>query len=184
MKTRIAVYRPDFQLARQSDLILAIIKLFEDRFNADEDILSAGVQSILLVEDSVRFYSTYLPAIYKLVLAQSAEFLKEALNEQQQKLRKRARPKIFLATNYQEAVVLYEKYKKNLLGVISDVAFVINKNDPSSSEKLDAGIDLCKLIKSDDPYMPFLLQSSQEAMRGIATELGVGFLPNTQNPLD
>lgn len=159
-----------------ADLILAIIKLFEDRFNADEDILSAGVQSILLVEDSVRFYSTYLPAIYKLVLAQSAEFLKEALNEQQQKLRKRARPKIFLATNYQEAVVLYEKYKKNLLGVISDVAFVINKNDPSSSEKLDAGIDLCKLIKSDDPYMPFLLQSSQEAMRGIATELGVGFL--------
>ncbi|MDD4638719.1 MAG: PEP/pyruvate-binding domain-containing protein, partial [Bacteroidales bacterium] len=159
-----------------ADLILAIIKLFEDRFNADEDILSAGVQSILLVEDSVRFYSTYLPAIYKLVLAQSAEFLKEALNEQQQKLRKRARPKILLATNYLEAVMLYEKYKKNLLGVISDVAFVISKNDPSSSEKLDAGIDLCKLIKSDDPYMPFLLQSSQEAIRSTATELRVGFI--------
>jgi hypothetical protein len=159
-----------------ADLILAIIKLFEDRFNADEDILSAGVQSILLVEDSVRFYSTYLPAIYKLVLAQSAEFLKEALNEQQQKLRKRARPKIFLATNYQEAVYLYERYKKNLLGVISDVAFVLHKNDPSASEKLDAGIDLCKLIKKDDPYMPFLLQSSQEIMRDVARELGVGFI--------
>ncbi len=159
-----------------ADLILAIIKLFEDRFNADEDILAAGVQSILLVEDSVRFYSTYLPAIYKLVLAQSAEFLKEALNEQQQKLRKRARPKILLATNYLEAVSLYEKYKKNMLGVISDVAFVIQKNDPSSQEKLDAGIDLCKLIRSDDPYMPFLLQSSQESMRDVARELGVGFI--------
>ena len=90
-----------------ADLILAIIKLFEDRINADDDILNAGVQSILLVEDSIRFYSTYLPAIYRLVLVQSAEFLKEALNEQQQKLRKRARPKILLATNYHEAVYLY-----------------------------------------------------------------------------
>lgn len=159
-----------------ADLILAIIKLFEDRMNADSDITGSGVQSILLVEDSIRYYSTYLPAIYKLVLQQSAEFLKEALNEQQQKLRKRARPKILLATNYNEAVEIYEKYKENLLGVISDVAFIINKNDPASSEKLDAGIDLCKLIKHDDPHMPFLLQSSQESMREVAKELGVGFL--------
>ncbi len=159
-----------------ADLIMAIIKLFEDRMNADDDILKWGVQSILLVEDSIRYYSTYLPAIYKLVLQQSHEFLKEALNEQQQKLRKRARPKILLATNYTEAVELYQKYKENLLGVISDVAFVINKNDPSSSEKMDAGIDLCRLIKNDDPNMPFLLQSSQESMRETARELGVGFL--------
>lgn len=159
-----------------ADLILAIIKLFEDRMNADSDIIGSGVQSILLVEDSIRYYSTYLPAIYKLVLQQSAEFLKEALNEQQQKLRKRARPKILLATNYNEAVEIYEKYKENLLGVISDVAFIINKNDPASSEKLDAGIDLCRLIKHDDPHMPFLLQSSQESMREVAKELGVGFL--------
>jgi len=159
-----------------ADLILAIIKLFEDRMNADHDILDVGVQSILLVEDSVRYYSTYLPAIYKIVLQQGSEFLKETLNEQQQKLRKRARPKILMATNYSEAVYLYERYKENLLGVISDVAFVINKNDPASSEKMDAGIDLCKLIKSDDPHMPFLLQSSQESMRDVARELGVGFL--------
>ncbi|MFR3488609.1 MAG: hypothetical protein ACLTTP_04645 [Alistipes ihumii] len=74
--------------------------------NADSDILGAGVQSILLVEDSIKYYSTYLPTIYKLVLQQSKEFLKEALNEQQQILRKRARPKILLATNYTEAVGL------------------------------------------------------------------------------
>ena len=158
------------------DLILTIIKLIEDRMNADNDILQIGVQAILLVEDSVKYYSTYLPTIYKLVLHQTREFTKEALNEQQQKLCKRARPKILLATNYTEAVELYEKYKNNLLGVISDVGFVVHKNDPSSSEKLDAGIDLCRLIRSDNPLMPFLLQSSQESMRQTAKEQGVGFI--------
>ncbi|WP_297448372.1 PEP/pyruvate-binding domain-containing protein [uncultured Alistipes sp.] len=159
-----------------ADLILTIIKLIEDRMNADNDILGVGVQCILLVEDSIKYYSTYLPAIYKLVLQQNSEFLKEALNEQQQMLRKRARPKILLATNYTEAVELYEKYKKNLLGVISDVGFVLHKGDPSASEKLDAGIDLCRLIKADNPQMPFLMQSSQESMRATAEELGVGFI--------
>lgn len=159
-----------------ADLIIAIIKIIEDRMNADTDILGNGVQSILLVEDSVRYYSTYLPAIYKLVLQQSSEFLKEALNEQQQTLLKRARPKILLATNYAEAVEYYERYKANLLGVISDVGFVVHKNDPAESEKLDAGIDLCKLIKRDNPLMPFLLQSSQESIREVAKELGVGFI--------
>lgn len=165
-----------FSWQGNADLILAIIKLFEDRINADDDILGTGVQAILLVEDSIRYYSTYLPALYKLVLQQSAEFLKEALNEQQQKLRKRARPKILLATNYSEAVELYDKYKQNLLGIISDVAFVINKNDPSHTEKMDAGVDLCRMIKLDNPHMPILMQSSQESMRGVAKELGVGFL--------
>lgn len=159
-----------------ADLILAIVKLFEDKMNAEKDILDSGVQSILLIEDSIRYYSTYLPAIYKLVLQQSAEFLKEALNEQQQKLRKRARPKILLATNYEEAVELYEKYKENLLGVISDVAFNIHKDDSPNNEKRDAGIDLSKLIKRDDPNMPILLQSSQKCIKETADKLGVGFL--------
>lgn len=144
--------------------------------NADNDILKIGVQCILLVEDSIRYYSTYLPAIYKIVLQQNSEFIRDALNEQQQILRKRARPKILLATNYSEAVELYEKYKENMLGVISDVGFVIDKFDKSEDEKLDAGIDLCRLIKKDNPNMPFLLQSSQESMREVARQLGVGFL--------
>lgn len=159
-----------------ADLILAIIKLIEDKMNADNDILHAGVQCILLVEDSVRYYSTYLPAIYKLVLQQSAEFLKEALNEQQQKLRKRGRPKILLATNYEDALLLYQKYKKNLLGIISDIGFVMHKNDPSESENLEAGLELARLIKKDNPYMPVLLQSSQESMRKKAGEIGCGFI--------
>lgn len=159
-----------------ADLILAIIKLLEDRKNAETDIIATGVQAILLVEDSIRYYSTYLPTIYKLVLQQSAEFLKEALNEQQQKLRKRARPKILLATNLSEAMELYSQYKENLLGVISDVAFVVNKGDSRQLEKEDAGLELCRLIKRDDPHMPFLLQSSQESVREEADKMGVGFV--------
>jgi hypothetical protein len=146
------------------DLIIAIIKLIEDKMNAEVDIFGVGVQCILLVEDSIRYYSTYLPAIYKLVLKQSAEFMQETLNEQQQKLRKRARPKIFLATNYEDAIGLYQKYKDNMLGVISDVGFVLHKYDKSETEKADAGIDLCKAIRQDDPLMPVILQSSQLSM--------------------
>ena len=159
-----------------ADLIVAIIKLFEDRINADNDILEVGVQAILLVEDSVRFYSTYLPELYKMVLKQSAEFLKETLNEQQQKFRMRSRPKILLASNYDDAVNLYERYKSNMLGVISDVGFTLHKGDKPEDEKLDAGIDLVKFIKADNKKMPVLLQSSQESIACVAKELGVGFL--------
>ncbi len=159
-----------------TDLIMAIIKLFEDRMNADSDILSVGVQCILLVEDSIRYYSSYLPTIYRLVMKQSTEFVREAMGEQQQAVRKRSRPKILLATNYADAVADYEKYKANLLGVISDVGFVMNPNDDPNNEKLDAGIDLCRLIRKDNPLMPFLMQSSQASMYTVAQELGVGFL--------
>lgn len=159
-----------------ANLIVAIIKLFEDLANADFDILTLGVQAILLVEDSVRYYSTYLPGLYRLVLKQSAEFLKDTFSEQQRKLRKRSRPKILLATNYEDALNMYQKYKKNLLGVISDVGFVLHRNDPPESEKLDAGIDLVRTIREDDPLMPILLQSSQDSIAGVAQELGVGFL--------
>ena len=159
-----------------ADLIVAIIKLFEDLKNADDDILGVGVQAILLVEDSVRYYSTYLPEIYKMVLKQSSEFLVETLNVQQKKLRKRSRPKILLATNLDDAMAMYSKYKSNLLGVISDVGFAMHKGDKPEDEKLDAGIDLVKHIKADDPMMPVLLQSSQDSIASVAEELGVGFL--------
>ena len=166
-----------------TELIIAIIKLIEDKMNADEDILEGGVQAILLVEDSIRFYSTYLPELYKLLLLQNTEFLKDAFNEQQQVLRKRARPKILLARCYEEAVELYERYKKNLLGVISDVGFVLRRNDPPESEKLDAGIDLCRRIREDNPLMPVLLQSSQVAFGKQAAELGAGFIAKNSKTL-
>ena len=159
-----------------ADLIVAIIKLFEDLKNSENDIIDKGVQAILLVEDSVRFYSTYLPELYKLILKQSSEFLKETLNEQQRKFRKRSRPKILLATNLDDALQMYTRYRNNLLGVISDVGFTVHKGDSAEMEKLDAGIDLVKHIKADNEKMPILLQSSQDSISAVAKELGVGFL--------
>ena len=159
-----------------TDLILAIIKLLEDSANAPSDILESGVQCILLVEDSVRYYSTYLPLLYKLVLQQNIDSIRDALNEEQQIFRKRARPKILMATNYEDAVSLYDTYKANLLGVISDIGFVLHRNDKPSSEKLDAGVDLCKLIRAELPKMPILMQSSQESMKAVADGLRAGFI--------
>ena len=165
-----------FNWNNSTDLIIAIIKLIEDRLNAEHDILQEGVRAILLVEDSVRYYSTYLPLLYKLVLQQNSIAIRDALNEKQQLLRKRARPKVLMATCYDEAIGIYRLYSHNIIGVISDVGFVIHKGDPSSTEKLDAGVDLCRLIREDNPTMPFLMQSSQESMRATANRLKVGFV--------
>ena len=172
-----------FNWNNSTDLIIAIIKLIEDRMNAPHDILDEGVRAILLVEDSVRYYSTYLPLLYKLVLHQNSIAIRDALNEKQQLLRKRARPKMLLATCYDEAVELYQRYSKNIIGVISDIGFVLHKGDPSATEKLDAGVDLCKLIREDNPTMPFLMQSSQESMRSVARQLKVGFVIKTSKTL-
>ena len=165
-----------FNWNNSTDLIIAIIKLIEDRLNAEHDILNEGVRAIMLVEDSVRYYSTYLPLLYKLVLQQNSIAIRDALNEKQQLLRKRARPKVLMATCYDEAVELYSRFGSNMIGVISDVGFVIHKGEPSSMEKLDAGVDLCRLIREDNPTMPFLMQSSQESMRNTARKLNVGFV--------
>lgn len=156
-----------------ADLLLAIIKLIEDKMNAENDLLEVGVQAIILVEDSVRYYSSYLPTLYKVVLNQSRNFIHEAVNEQQQNLRMRGRPKILLATTYDEAIDLYSKYKNNLLGIVSDVSFKVNHRRDS---KTKAGITLCKLIRNDDPYMPFIFQSSDLCNKSVAEELDTGFI--------
>lgn len=166
-----------------TDLIITIIKLLEDKLNADHDCLKMGARTILLVEDSVRYYSTYLPLLYKLILEQNIESVRDALNEEQQIMRKRARPKILLATCYDEALELYEKFKMNIIGIISDVGFIRHKGDPRETEVIDAGIELCKVIKNEIPTLPYLLQSSQESMREIASELGVGFVRKSSKTL-
>lgn len=152
-------------------ILVAIIKLIEDRMNADHDILEVGVQAILLVEDSVRYYSSYLPNIYRIVFLQSKEFMTEGLNEHQKMLRMRGRPKILLAKTYEEAVHLFQKYKENLLGIISDMRF-------PKEGKLDplAGYHFCQLVRSEDPEMPFLLQSSDSQSEEIARQCGVSFI--------
>ncbi|MCF0173007.1 MAG: phosphoenolpyruvate synthase [Bacteroidales bacterium] len=165
-----------------ADLIMAIIKLMEDRLNAESDIVDGGVQAILLAEDSFRFYSTYLPELYRILLEQNREFIKDAYNEQQLVSRKRARPKILLATSYSEAVELYRKYRNNLLGVITDLGMVINKGDRAETEKADAGAEICRMVKSETPWMPVIMQSSQDSAE-LARSLGVNFISKTSKTL-
>jgi len=157
-----------------SDLLLAIIKLIEDRMNAEFDVGEVGVQLILLVEDSVRYISAFLPSLYRIIFEQSMEFIREALNEHQKMLRRRGRPKIMLAKDFATAMSIYEKYKQNILGVISDVSFRkgIEKNEP----KVHAGIEFCRVVKSEYRNIPFLLQSSDLSNEEAALELGAGFL--------
>ena len=138
------------------DLLLAIIKLLEDYMNADNDVNDVGVQMIMLVEDSVRFYSSVLPVIYKFILRQSRDFSTEALNEHEQMLRMRGRPKVILARNYEEAQELYEKFGRNMLGVITDVSFMRQGKKDSK-----AGIKLSHWLRSKDPYLPIIVESSE-----------------------
>ena len=154
-----------------ASLILAIIKLIEDKMNAEYDIEHIGVQAIILVENSIRYISSYLPNLYKIVLFQSLDFQKEALNEHQRMLKMRGRPKILLATNFEDAVNLYQKYKYNVLGVISDISY---KRNGLTDE--NAGIELCKIVMADDDKVPFLLQSSSSEIKKTAEELGAGFI--------
>lgn len=154
-----------------ASLILAIIKLIEDKMNADHDIEKVGVQAIILVENSIRYISSYLPSLYRIVLMQSLDFQREALNEHQKMLKMRGRPKILLATNYNDALDLYRRYKYNVLGIISDISY---KRDNLTDE--NAGLELCKVVMADDDKVPFLLQSSSFEHKKIAEELGAGFL--------
>ena len=160
------------------DLLLAIIKLLEDKRNADKDINEVGVQMILVVEDSVRFYSSVLPQIYKNLLKQSFESSTEALNEHEQMLRMRGRPKVMLARDYEEALEIYERYGQNLLGVISDVSF---RREGVKDRK--AGLQLARLLREGNPYLPIIIESSEISNRKAAEELGCVFLDKNSKKL-
>jgi CheY-like chemotaxis protein len=162
-----------FSWLGNADLLLAIIKLIEDKMNVENDVEKVGVQTILLVEDSIRYISSYLPNLYKIILKQSREFGEEALNEHQRMLRMRGRPKVLLATTLKEAVATFEKYKDNMLGIISDVNF---KKTARNKTKGKMGLEFCRLVKEQDKFMPFLLQSSDETMAKEAEKLGIGFM--------
>ena len=162
-----------------TDLLVSIIKLIEDKMNLEHDINEVGVQMILLVEDSIRFYSSVLPNLYKFVLKQSQEFATEALNEHQRTLRMRGRPKIVLARSYEEAMGLYERYGKNILGIISDARFPRNGN----VEAL-AGIEFLKEIRCRDPYMPLILQSAESANRTYADLCNASFIDKNSKKMN
>ena len=154
-----------------TNLILSIIKLIEDKMNLEHDINEGGVQMILLVEDSIRFYSSILPNLYNYILAQSKRFATEALNRHSATLRMRGRPKVALARNYEEAMALYERYSDNVLGVISDVRFPIHGEKDS-----EAGLKLMREIRQNDPYLPLILESSESENRAKAEAEGFRFV--------
>ena len=174
-----------------TNLILSIVKLIEDRMNIDHDIQAAGVQMILLVEDSIRFYSSILPNLYNYILQQSQNFATEALNRHAATLRMRGRPKVLLARTYDEAIQLYEKYKDNCLGVISDVRFPIhahpehqgamggNKEDKDP----EAGFKLLEVIRREDEYVPLIMESAESVNRKRAEEEGFKFVDKNSKML-
>ncbi len=160
-----------FSWLGNSELLLAIIKLIEDKMNAPDDTASVGVQIILLVEDSIRFYSSSLPHLYKFVLEQSQMFAKEALNDHQRTLRMRGRPKIKLARNYEEAVRIFDQYRDNMLGIISDMSFMHNGvKDPY------AGYKFGQYVRKTGLIIPFVLESSEASNHVYAKELNASFI--------
>ena len=160
-----------FSWLGNSQLLVAIIKLIEDKMNVDDDIKSAGVQTILLVEDSVRFYSSALPHLYKFILEQSKEFSKEALNAHQQTLRMRGRPKILLARSYEEAENLYTEYRNNMLGIICDMSF-----EREGKKDKQAGYAFGRMVRTIDRFVPILFESSETSNRSYAEELNCSFI--------
>lgn len=164
-----------------TELLLSIIKLMEDKMNLDHDIREGGVQMILLVEDSIRFYSSVLPNLYKYVLEQSRAFATEALNAHQATLRMRGRPKIVLARTYEEAWLLYDRYPGNTLGVISDVRFPLYEGGPKDAE---AGVRLMRKIRACDEFLPLIMQSSESDNRRWAAEVGAGFVDKNSKKMN
>ena len=171
-----------------TNLIMSIIKLLEDKMNIEHDIKEAGVQMILLVEDNIRFYSSVLPNLYNYILAQSKRFSTEALNPHAAAQRKRGRPKVVLATNYEEAMEIYNKYHDNTLGVISDTRFPM-KSVPGRLSHVEegdpeAGLKLLREIRRRDEYVPLILDSSEIANREKAEAEGFNFIDKNSTKLN
>lgn len=175
-----------------TNLILSIIKLIEDKMNLEQDVLEAGVQMILLVEDSIRFYSSILPNLYSYILQQSQNFATEALNRHAATLRMRGRPKVVLARTYEEAMAVYMKYKDNCLGVISDVRFpmkstrrseIVGAGASSVEKDAEAGFKLLRAIRREDEFLPLVMESVESENRARAEAEGFKFVDKNSKML-
>lgn len=161
-----------------SSLFLAIIKYIEDKINVCFDTVTSNVQVIIMLEDSIRDYSMFLPIIYTEIVQQTERSISEDLNEMQRLVRRRGRPKILLAETFEEGMKVYEQYKDYLLGMISDVRFKQNgKDDPN------AGYNFIQLVKKEKPYIPILMQSTDPENRKKAENIGAHFLDKTSPTL-
>ncbi|MFO8074228.1 MAG: PEP/pyruvate-binding domain-containing protein [Polyangia bacterium] len=159
-------------------LFLAIIKSVEDRLNARHDALSAGVPCLILLEDNVRFYSSYLPLLYTELMRHTQALMTDGLNTMQKLLRMRARPKVLLATSWEEGLSLYEDYREHLMGVIADAEFPRGgRSDP------DAGFDFAAMARERTPDRPVLIQSSDQSNARRAEEIGASFINKRSDTL-
>jgi len=152
-------------------IFLAMVKLVEDRMNIDHDTKIADIQVIILVEDSVRFYSSYLPLMYTCLIQENSSTILEALNTWGKHLRMRGRPKVLLARTYEEAYDLFTRYQHNVLGVISDISF-----SREGQKDQNAGLRLAQVIRSERPEIPVLLQSTDSRREQDAFDLGASFI--------
>ncbi len=153
------------------ELFLAIVKYAEDRMNVQHDVEAMGVQVILVIEDNIRYYSNFLPVIYTVLLRNTASLLPDGLNLAHKLLRARARPKILLASTYEEACDYFDTYQKNILGVISDVEF------PKNGELCaDAGVQFARKVLETQSDVPVVLDSGQTKTADLAAEIGTSFL--------
>lgn len=152
-------------------IIIAIIKHLEDKLNVDHDTRMVGVQSIILIEDNVRFYSSFLPILYNEILKQSQRLISEGINLSHKFLRMRARPKILLCSTYEEAWDYYEKYEDYILGIISDIDFMRNGRQDS-----EAGIEFARTVRNRHRDISILLQSNNPDNQEKASEIDVSFI--------
>ncbi|MDD5362823.1 MAG: PEP/pyruvate-binding domain-containing protein [Ignavibacteria bacterium] len=167
----VSVFDKTFVWSGDYKLIIGIIKYLEDKYNVEHDTAAVGVQSIIVIEDNIRSYSSFLPAIYTELIRQSKRVISEGINLSHKFLRMRARPKILLCCNYEEARKYLKKYEEFVLGVISDVEFPRN-GVPDSK----AGIRFAKEVKKRYSDIPVLLQSSDSSNKELAHKIGCSFL--------
>ncbi len=162
---KIFVWQGDFRI------IIAIIKYLEDRMNVEHDTRIVGVQTIIVIEDNVRYYSSFMPLIYTEMLKQSQRLISEGINLTHKYLRMRARPKILLCSTYEEAWDYYKQYKEFMLGIISDIDFPRNGlQDPK------AGIEFALNVKKEHADIPILLLSNMQENEAEAKKAGASFV--------
>ena len=161
-----------------STVFVAIIKLLEDHLNVDADIITGDTRVIIVVEDSIRFYSLYLPVLYSEIMMQTQRLISEGVNDYMSLLQMRSRPKILLASSYDEAWEMYQKYEDHLLGLITDIRFPKN-----GQLEDDVGFDLVRKIREQAPTLPIMFQSSDEKNRKVSEKLHGFFVNKTDHTL-
>ncbi len=161
-----------------ADLLLAIIKNFEDEMNVAFDTQNAKVRVIIMVEDSPYHYSAFLPVLYKHIVLQTQSVIDESINEEHRLLKMRGRPKVLVAHNYEKAISLYEQYKPYVLSVFSDMRY-----PKAGKEDEYAGLKLLTKIKSEIPDLPMLILSTEEENREIVTHIPAIFINKNSSNL-